>query len=232
MSDGIIIRNAKESDIEFVIDSIISAEKSGTDKIITCGVFSISESEFRVILREIVLNGIQDYEYSLDGFIVAEFEGRPIGAMVSWIEEHSGFSSAILKANVFIPYIKQEKKEDISHTLQLMKNYGIRRTPNTIQIEFFYVLNEFRGRRIISKLITHAISKLLFVDDKIKRVEVVLMKDNISSFNVLKRMGFEICTEVVITEEKILEIFPSDTKIQMYIEGEKLKKLLEKNKEE
>lgn len=226
MSDGIIIRPAKKEDLEFLVDTIIEAEKSGTEKIATCGLLSIQETELREILKEILLYNVSDYELSLSGFIVAEFDNRPIGAMVSWIEENSGFSSAMLKANVFIPFIKEEKREEISHILHLLKDFGFRKTPKSVQIEFFYVLNEFRGRRLIARLITHSIKKQMAKQGTIPRVEVVLMKDNISSFNVLQRLGFVTCNEVTITNEEILNIFPSEIKIQMCLEGEALKKLL------
>jgi len=226
MSDGIIIRPAKKEDLDFLVDTIIEAEKSGTDKIATCGLLSIDETELREILKEILLYDIPDYELSLSGFVVAEFDNRPIGAMISWIEEQSGFSSAILKANVFIPFIKEEKRDEVAQILHLIKDFGFRKTPGSIQIEYFYVLNEFRGRRLIARLITHSIKKQLSKTGTVPRVEVVLMKDNLSSFNVLQRLGFVTCNEVTIKKEEILRIFPSDTKIQMCLEGEALTKLL------
>ena len=69
-TDRIIIRQAEISDIDFIIEAILEADRSDTDRISYCTIFNLSRVEFRKILREILIEDIQGSELCLSDFLV------------------------------------------------------------------------------------------------------------------------------------------------------------------
>ena len=53
-------RNAEIKDIPFIIETIIEAEKSGSNVIPTCKIFGLTEDEYKNILVEILAENYED----------------------------------------------------------------------------------------------------------------------------------------------------------------------------
>ena len=52
MADTTVIRKAQIPDIEFIIDTIIESQKSGTNKISYCNIYSLKEVELKDALNK------------------------------------------------------------------------------------------------------------------------------------------------------------------------------------
>lgn len=223
MKKKIKLRNAVSKDIDFIIDTIIEAEKSGSDIISYCNIFEINETDLRGILKVILEEDIQNQELCLSGFIVADSAGIPIGAVCSWVEAKDGSPSSIVKASILHYFIKKENIEKASEKKELLEELNITREPNTIQIESVYVNNNFRGLGVSGMLIIENIKKHLCLDDKLQKVQIQVAGNNESALKSYKKLGFEIKKKKVCNNKKILDILPSDSKVMMEVEVEWLK---------
>jgi len=72
MIENLIIRQATADDIDFIIKTIIESDKSSTDVISACNIFSLSESEYKEILKNILAESIGNNEYDINGYLIAE----------------------------------------------------------------------------------------------------------------------------------------------------------------
>lgn len=223
MVKDIVIRKAEQKDAGFIIDAIIEAEKSGTDKLSYCNIFEISESELRSVLKNILEEDIEGQELCLSGFMVAEFEGKIAGAVCSWVEAFEGSPSSIIKANVIHYFIKKESIEKASGKRETLEELNIEREAGTIQIESVYVHNNFRGMGVSGMLILENIKKHLCEDDKIEKVQIQVAGNNEAALRSYRKLGFEIKKEKVCNNKKILDILPSDSKVMMEVSIEWLK---------
>lgn len=225
MKNIVTIRQAKIEDVDFIIDTIIEAEKSGTDKIVSTKIFELSEIDFREILKEVLLMDIPDYEYSLSGFNVAEYNNTLIGALGSWIESESGTPSSLIKGSILSSFLNDENIKKTMQLLQQLKEFVFPKTKGSIQIEYAYVLPEYRRKKVFSNLIIYSIKQRL--DGKsIPRVETALMKNNFKSFNCYEKFGFHKEKEIVTENPGLIEIFPYNIKTLLTKEGEELIKLI------
>lgn len=220
------IRKAEEKDVEFLIDTIIEAEKSGTNKIVSCSLFLLTEEKLRNILKEILLKDVEDYEYSLSGFLIAEYNKKVIGALGSWIEELNEVPSSLIKANILIPYLDNKNLNIIKNRLRKLNHFGIKREKGAIQLEYGYVIPEFRRRGVFTKLIKENIKKHFNGNINPHKVETVLQKENYKSFNCYQKLKFDVTFETRIEDEELKQIFPYETKIQLTAKNDKLNQII------
>jgi len=136
MLNDLVIRNATYRDIGFITETIIEAEKSFSNKISYCTIFSLSETELIDLLNLILAENITGQELCYSEYLIADYNSQYAGTCASWIEGLQGFISAVLKANLLYTFWGKGKREKW-----------------TLQIENAYVKNEFSGRGIIAQLI-------------------------------------------------------------------------------
>ena len=108
MIPEIQIRNADNSDIEFIIETIIQAEKGTGNLISYCKLFNISEPELRSVLQNILEQRIDNFEFSLHSFKVACSNNTPVAAYGAWLEAADGIASGILKISALRSFLKKE----------------------------------------------------------------------------------------------------------------------------
>src|SRR5689334_18704316 len=99
-------RKGEEADIPFIIDTIVAAEKSGSDVLSYSTIFEMPEVEVRRIFATILAEDVTGQELCYSDYTVAEVSGQVAGAVAGWIEGQSGQPSSIKKAmllNYFFP---------------------------------------------------------------------------------------------------------------------------------
>ena len=102
----LILRKATIHDISFLIETIIEAEKAGTDILSYATIFELTELEIKNYLEAILREEIDGCELSISSFLVAEKNKNLIAASCAWVECAEGVPSRILKGNLlnyFIP---------------------------------------------------------------------------------------------------------------------------------
>lgn len=215
IQSGIQIRNAIDSDIEFVTETIVHAEKGNGNSISYCKLFNISELEFKNVLRKILEEKIGNFEFSLQNFKIAEVNGTRVGAYGAWLEGKDGISSGILKISALKTFLG---KENISHfkiSAPIADEISIKRQAGTIQFESIYILQDFRGKQIGDMLVQALLADLLKKHPDVKAAHVQVIKQNSLSLQAHQKYGFQIIEEKISLNPQITEFFSGNTRVLM-----------------
>ena len=209
------IRPATEADKDFLITSIIAAEKSGGDVVSYCAIFNISEDELRTALGNILDEDMEGQELSISGFLVAEVDGEKAAALSTWVENVNGMSSNMIKSNLLMYFIDREKILNAAPNLSLMNEVSIHRDDHALQIECVYTVPKYRGMGLSARLINEHIKLRQAASMPFNKVQVILLKNNTSAQKAYAKAGFTVVAEKRCTDRAILKLLPCDTKILM-----------------
>jgi hypothetical protein len=225
MLENLTFRQAEQSDIDFIVEAIIEAEKSGSQMITSCNIFSLTGEEFRKILKDVLAQNIENYDYYLSGYLIGEIDGEYAGTVGSWVEGADGTPSGMLKASSLFPYLDKEKMRTASQNNRIIKGLGLPREEGTLQLEHGYTREKFRRQGVFTTMIKENIKSNLQKNGSFKKVQGILFKANYKSFNAHLKAGYEVVLERTVDDPEILKIFPYNTKVLMELNEEKISKL-------
>ncbi|MCK9210884.1 MAG: hypothetical protein M0P61_08630 [Ignavibacteriaceae bacterium] len=215
MIPDLVIRKATFQDIDFIIKTIIEAEKSFTNIISYCGIFSLTEEELISLLEKILSENVTGQELCYSDYLVAVIGGEYAGACGAWVEGANGFSSAVLKADILFGFIPQKKILNAKHYFPTLQHLNIEREKDTLQIVYAYVIEKFRGKGLVGKLINEHIRIQKGLFPQIKKVQLRPTITNESAFKAYNKLGFELAYEKSTEDVKVLEYLPARGKYLM-----------------
>lgn len=207
------IRIAGLNDIAFLVETIIEAEKSGTDKLSYSTVFGLSDIDVRKYLAEMFAQEIDGCELSISSFVVAEYDGIVAAALSAWIEGNTGIPSNVLKGNLLNYTLPKECIARASRANEIIREIHIEYLPNTIQIGAGYVAQDFRGNKLLGLLSTEIIARLHEQKPDVTSVWAQIFSCNIPSLKTYEKIGFSVVTTKESTNNEILRYLPSNIKI-------------------
>ncbi|MEI6764568.1 MAG: GNAT family N-acetyltransferase [Bacteroidota bacterium] len=214
MEESFHIRKAAERDIPFLVESVIAAEKSGTETLSYSTIFNISEEEVKALLSRIFEEDIPGQELCISGFLIAEINGEYAGAVSAWVEGVEG-PSTIIKANMLSFFLGKEKVANATTKGTLLNTVHIEREIGALQLESVYTCNKFRGQGVSGKLIEEHIRLVKKDFTDVKRAQILLAKTNNSAYKAYHKPGFYTVLERKCTDAAILDLLPADTMILM-----------------
>jgi ribosomal protein S18 acetylase RimI-like enzyme len=212
---GFNYRKATTGDIPFLVDTIIEAEKSGTDKLSYTTVFGLSEADTRKYLANMLDEEVDGCELSVSSFLLAEWEGEIAAAVASWIENEHGMPSSVLKGNLLSYTLPAESISKARELSVLLSELHIENTPDTLQLGLVYVSNSFRGKNLVSELINRQIEWAKSVKPAIKEMFVQVFGNNTPAIKAYEKAGFETALEKIAQSATILNYLPSVKKLLM-----------------
>jgi len=214
-TDRVFIRQAELTDIGFIIEAIIEADRSETDRISYCKIFNLSLEELKVILRNVLLEDIEGSEFCLSNFRVALVDGDIAGACCSWIESLNGHPSYLIKFSLLSQYLNEEHIEYSKKIAPIIKGLNIAREKSVLQIESVYVNPNFRGLGISAKIINEHFKQNKLIHPELERAQLIVTYDNKSALSAYYKIGFTIVKEFLVDNEKILSVLPSNCLVLM-----------------
>lgn len=222
MSEEIKIRRATLNDVDFLVDTIVAAEKSGTDNFGLAKLFELSEGEMRTYIKAMLEEEIDGCEFSVGSFLVADHQGKAVSAFAGWVEgqNEDGMSSALLKSNLIgycLPMenvMKSQSKSDIVRPLQIEREEG------TYQLEYSYTMPDYRGKGIMKDIINmHIVDYQQNTPPHqkggIRKIQVHVFANNEAAIGTYKRCGFEITKEYNSNNQLVEQYFPYHTILLM-----------------
>ncbi len=224
MIEGLSIRQATSDDIDFVIEAIFESEKSGSQMVSSCNVFGISLERFKDILKEVLQQNLNYYDYFLSGFVVAEVNGEYAGALGSWMEAGGGTPSGIIKATILFQHIDKSRIKDINQNTRVIKGITPPREVGTLQLEHGYTKEKFRRQGVFTYMIRENI-KRNYAAHPFSKVQGILFKENYKSYNCHLKFGYVVVDERTVDDPEVLKFFPYNTKVLMEFSGEKIASL-------
>lgn len=206
------IRPATVEDIPFLIEVIIEAEKSGTDKLGLSTLFHISEEKLRQCLAQMMEEEIDGCEFSISSYQMAEVAGMPVAAIAGWIEgrNEDNLASGILKSNLLGFVLPKESLESIQKMSGLLEGIQIVRETHTYQIEYVYVSPDYRGMGIVSSLLD-AHSEL--GNGVAHKMQVQAFANNFAAIKAYEKYGFKVKREYKVCDDRILNYLPYNIKL-------------------
>jgi RimJ/RimL family protein N-acetyltransferase len=228
MINDVIVRQAKPEDIPFIIEGIIEAEKSGGNTTTSCVVFDLSLLEFKDILKALLIEDIEDYDYYLSGFFIAEYNGKPIGTCGSWIEGINDLPSGMIKANMFLQNLSREKILFGNKQVRIIKDLNFPREKGTIQLEHIYVSEQFRRQGVASKIICSIVKYYKSLNPNVEKVQGILFKENYKSFNMHLKNGYVETETKTSANPDVLKVFPYPSRTLMELYGDNFTKMISK----
>ncbi len=209
------IRKATEADKDFLITSIIEAEKSGGAIISYCAIFNITEEALHAALANMLDEDMEGQELNISGFLVGEVDGEKAAAMNTWVENANGMSSSMIKSNLLMYFLDRQALLNAAPAISLMNEVNIHRDDNALQIECVYTAEKYRGLGLSSKLINEHIRLKQEVAIPFDKVQVILLKNNTAAQRAYEKAGFTVVAEKQCADPAILKLLPCDTKILM-----------------
>ncbi|MCK5691779.1 MAG: hypothetical protein KAI08_02990 [Bacteroidales bacterium] len=210
-----IYRQARLEDIPFLVDTIIEAEKSGTEILSYTTIFGLSEDEARACVTEMLEEEIDGCELSVSSFLVAEHSGRVVAALSSWVEGAEGISSSELKGNLLSYVLPRESILKAAAVNPVVRKIHMDYLPGTIQKGAGYVIKEFRKRKLFGILTEKMIVHLLKSSPQVTEVYTQVFGCNIPAIKANEKVGFNIVDTIETDDEKVLQYLPSNKKYLM-----------------
>jgi hypothetical protein len=208
-----IIRKAVLNDIPFLAETIIEAEKGGTDKLSYSTVFGLSIEEVRHYLTLMLNEEIDGCELSVSSFLVAETNGNVVAAVSAWIEGSEGIPSSVLKGNLLSYTLPEKCIERASSLGYLINDIHIDFAPDTIQLGLGYVLNSFRGNDLSTRLVNKQFENLSQLRPDISEIFTQIFECNRPSLRSAEKLGFKPVLIKESLKEEILNYLPFNKKI-------------------
>ena len=209
------IRKATLEDIPFLSEAIIAAEKGASNNLSFSTLFNLPESKVRELLISILEEEVDGCEFSVNNYVVAEFEGKPVGSACGWIEGFEEEPSHVLKSNLISYTFPKESLQSLISKSGLIKGIVIEREEMAMQLEYGYIDPEHRGRKIIENLIDKLTHSCLSLYPDLKKVQVQYFKNNIRVIKLFNLLGYQVAKEVIVDDDEILKYIPCNTKVLM-----------------
>lgn len=211
----ITIRNATLLDIPFLVETIIEAEKSGTNTLSYSTIFGLSEADAKKYIALMLDEEVDDCELSVNAFLVAELNGETVGAVCAWIEEAEGVSSSTLKGNLLRFTLPNKCFESLTKISSLIKELHIDYIQKTIQIGLVYISEKARGKGLVQELLNKKIQQLQQDNPEASEVYVQVFGHNKAAIKAYEKVGFETIESKFAKSEEITNYLPSASKIVM-----------------
>ena len=209
------IRPATLDDQDSLIEAVIEAEKSGTEIISYCNIFGLSRNELEQLLRDILNEDFGGQELCIQGFLIAETDGRFAAAANAWIECEDETPSRIIKANLLHHFLGNDRLQEARKHFAILAGLNFEREPGAIQLESIYVRPEFRGLGLTQRLLNEHISILRRRQPLISKAQIILTADNRLALRAYQKLGFDIVDTRTVLATELGDLLPHNCKYLM-----------------
>lgn len=207
-----IFRKAIKADLPFLINGIIEAEKSGTKSHFYALTFGLNDEQTTSLIEDCFEEEIENQEWCMAHFFVAEDKGEPMACLSAWIERSGMEGSGILKAQM-LSYFLGNKWSEAADKLKLVSEVQVERTAGTMQLECIYTAPAARGRGLAAQLIQYATKTLKENESEVQAAEIQLMTENEAALRSYTKCGFLRCREKQSQSPEILNLLPGAARV-------------------
>jgi len=210
------IRKAGPNDVEFLVETIVEAEKSGGDIFSYTTIFGLDEAESRKYIHRMLEEEVDGCELSVSSFYVAVKKGVLIGAVSAWIEGLAGPSS-ILKGNLLQVTLPKSCFKSLAAAGRMLNELQFDHKNDTIQLGLVYLTSAARGKGLVKDLIHFAVSDLKMHNPQIPcdEVYVQVFGGNIPAIKAYEKVGFDVADSKQSACQDAGKYLPSNSKLLM-----------------
>ena len=204
------VREATTNDIDFLVEAIIEAEKSGSQILSYSKVFNLSEDELKKIFRSMLLEEIEGCEFSLSNYLVAETDHEIAGTIGAWIE-HEETPSSMIKSNLLGYFLPKSSILYASKEAKITSELIIDHVKEALSLVVVYIRPQHRGKHLFELLTNEHVKR----NPGVKELAIQVMSNNIYAIRSYKRYGFEESFVIKSGNPKIRQFLPYSEKMLM-----------------
>lgn len=214
-NDSYLIRQATVGDIDFIVDTIVAAEKSSTGNLGLANYFEVTEDQLRQYLREMLEEEIDGCEFSVSSFLVAEDKGRVVGAVGGWVEgeNEDDMTSSELKSNLLGYILPKETILCTQNKIEIVKDLQIEREQGAYQMEYSYTLPEYRGHHVSQMIKQKHFEKAAGCG--CRKVQTHVFASNKTNIRINEYLGFNIVSQNTSKHPLASRYYPDNTILLM-----------------
>ena len=212
---GLIIRKAEHSDIPFLVDTIVAAEKSGSDMFSYSTIFEMPETEIRKLLPLILAEDVPGQELCYSSYLIAEVDKKIAGAVGAWVEGEFGQTTSARKAMLLNFFFPKENMMKARQKRKYLDQMHFDCDEGALVQDIGLVLPAYRGQGIYQKLMREQIRIHRELKPDLKVSQLHFLKSNIMAFNIYSRLGYVLMKEKKCVDPIVLKWLPSDTQLFM-----------------
>jgi GNAT superfamily N-acetyltransferase len=211
------VRQATEADIPFLTQTIMEADKSGTDKLSYATLYGVSEADAKRNISSMLEEEIDDCDLSVSSFLIAEADGQPVAAFGSWVEggRNDILPSGLLKSNLLGYTYGVEAMKRLAEKAPLLNGMLLEREPGTLQFESLFVAERHRGRGLGQMLVEEHIKWRRSQHPELKKAQVQLFSGNSAAKATYAKCGFVPVRTGKSGDAEILQYLGQDEKLLM-----------------
>ncbi len=215
MDEKITYRRATIVDIDFIVEELIEAERSGSGMVSHQKIFHLSMPEYEKLLYNILQEEVPGSEYYCDNYLLICQGEKIIGGHAAWIEGEGNKSSNMIKGALLAYYLGIEKWKEITEDLRIISEIETPREPGALIMEAGYLKQGVRGRNILQEFIDYTINMFKEEYPELKKAQLVCFLENERSIKAVSKAGFTIKTKNVSNNPRIKELIPGKGIVQL-----------------
>lgn len=206
-----IIRKATMDDVDFLVTTIIEAEKSSTNNLGLANYFEVTEEELRQYLKAILEEEVDGCEMSVSSFIIAEYDGTPVSARGGWMEgrNEDGQPSSVLKSNLMSYHFPMDNILNAQKKWEIIKDIQVEREWGAYQWEYSYTVPEHRGHHLVPRINEMHIQQAIELGAT--KIQGHVFANNIKSLKAYERSGFKVVRSYTSNHPLTKEYYPDNT---------------------
>jgi len=205
-----LIREANLNDIDFIVEAIIEAEKSGSDVLSYSKVFNLTENEVKAVFSSMLEEEIDGCEFSISSYLIAEINNSPAGTIGAWVEKKEN-PSAFIKSNLLGFYLPKSSVTFASQFATVTSELIIEHIADALALVIVYISPEHRGKNLFETLTNEHIDRNMPVSE----LSIQVMSNNIRAIKAYERYGFEKSVIIKSENEIIKDFLPYNEKLLM-----------------
>lgn len=210
------IRKATMNEVSFIADVIIEAEKSMTNNLGLATLFEINEEKVKDLIISMLKEEIDGCEFSISSFFVAFYQDEPVAALGGWLEcYYDNVPSSILKSSLIGATFPLENIVKAKNKTAIIKDIQIVRENGAYQLEYSFVNNEHRGKRLTQELMKVHLDYAKKLDQNVKKAQLQVFENNEIITKVHEMSGFIVVKRFISSNKETLNYLPYNVKLLM-----------------
>ena len=208
-------KKATTADIPFITETLIAAEKSGSDILSYTAIFGLSEADTRKYIAQMLAEEEDGCELSVSSYLLAVKDGETAAAIGAWVERAEGIPSSMIKGNLLQFTLPAECIKRAAIVNKIVGELQIEHTPDTIQIGVVYVAEGFRGQNLVQLLIEEHLDRLTTEFPQAEEAHVQVFGSNVAAIKAYEKAGFKVNMIKESNHPEIEKYLPARKKVLM-----------------